>query len=310
MRNAFVDSLCEYVSKGNEAWLLTGDLGYGVVEPFSRRYPQYFLNCGVNEQHMMSMAAGIASTGCPVFVYSIANFPTFRCAEQIRNDVDYHCLPVCIVSVGAGLSYGALGYSHHAIQDVGLMRLMPNMNILAPVDPIQTSKSVNFFLDEKRPCYLRMGKAGEPNISNPDNQLQLNRLNYLGDSQNDGSRTVAILGIGPILGRLKVQTEPYVADSLDFFSVPVWSTAGKLPVEDIKKLDRYNKILIIEDHIEAGGFGSWVVETLLSAGKFDLGKIKRFSLNRSVINDVGDQRFLEEKYGLDFNMIIKEINFF
>ena len=119
MRNQFISSLVDQAKADENIFLLVGDLGYGVVEPFVDLFPERFINLGVAEQNMLSVAAGIASEGARVFVYSIANFPTFRAAEQIRNDVDYHNLPVTIVTVGGGLSYGNLGYSHHALQDYG-----------------------------------------------------------------------------------------------------------------------------------------------------------------------------------------------
>src|SRR6478672_12080084 len=112
MRTAFINSLTEQARLRPEIFLIVGDLGYSVVEPFAAEFPDRFLNAGVAEQNMTGMAAGMASEGYHVFTYSIANFPTFRCAEQIRNDVDHHRFAVTVVAVGGGVSYGALGYSH------------------------------------------------------------------------------------------------------------------------------------------------------------------------------------------------------
>ena len=133
MRRTFINHLTE-LAKKIKYFLLVGDVGYNVVEKFKNHFPDRFLNVGVAEQNMTSIAAGLASEGYHVFTYSIANFPTFRCAEQIRNDVDYHNLPVTVVSVGGGVGYGNLGYSHHAIQDYGLIRMMPNFKIASPGD--------------------------------------------------------------------------------------------------------------------------------------------------------------------------------
>ena len=137
MRNTFIKSLTKLASKNKKIVLVVGDLGFSVVEEFKKKFPDRFYNAGVAEQNMATLAAGLASEGFKVFTYSIANFPTFRCAEQIRNDIDYHNLSVTTVTVGGGLAYGNLGYSHHAIQDYGLMRLFPNMTILSPGDPIE-----------------------------------------------------------------------------------------------------------------------------------------------------------------------------
>ena len=146
MRNTFINYLTECAETNDKIILIVGDLGYSVVEDFQRKFPNRFFNAGICEQSMASMAAGLASEGYHVFIYSIANFPTFRCAEQLRNDVGYHNNSVTVVSVGGGLSYGNLGYSHHAIQDLGLMRLFPEFLIAAPGDPIETEMCLKFIL--------------------------------------------------------------------------------------------------------------------------------------------------------------------
>ena len=135
MRNTFIKKLTELAKNNQNIFLLVADIGFGVVEEFESKFPNRFLNVGVAEQNMTGIAAGLAAEGYHVFTYSIANFPTFRCAEQIRNDIDYHNLPVTVVSVGGGVAYGNLGYSHHAVQDYGLMRMMPNFTLAAPGDP-------------------------------------------------------------------------------------------------------------------------------------------------------------------------------
>jgi len=165
MRNAFIKELVAAAEENNKIVLVVGDLGYGVVEPFSERFPDRFFNSGVAEQNMMGIASGLASEGCHVFVYSIANFPLFRCAEQIRNDVDYHGYAVTIVSVGGGVAYGNLGYSHHAVQDYSLVRSLPNMLIASPGDPNETTACIRYLLNNPQPSYLRLGKAGEPIIN-------------------------------------------------------------------------------------------------------------------------------------------------
>ena len=158
MINKFIKTLTKAASKDPKIILVVGDLGFNVVEPFAEKFPARFYNAGVAEQNMATLAAGLASEGFKVFIYSIANFPTFRCAEQIRNDVDYHNLSVTVVTVGGGLAYGNLGYSHHAIQDYGLMRLFPNMKILSPGDPAEVEASVHYALNNSGPFYLRLGK--------------------------------------------------------------------------------------------------------------------------------------------------------
>ena len=145
MRSAFIEKLVDLASVNEKVFLVVGDIGYSVIEPFVEAFPDRFINAVSNsEQNMIGLAAGLASEGYHVFIYSIANFPTFRCAEQIRNDIDYHNLPVTIVTVGGGLAYGNLGYSHHAVQDYGLIRLMPNTLILSPGDPIEVRACMDY----------------------------------------------------------------------------------------------------------------------------------------------------------------------
>ena len=157
MRKLFIKELIKNNKKKN-IYLIINDLGFSVIEPFKKKYPDRIFNAGVSEQNMMGMAAGIASEKCNVFVYSIANFSTFRCAEQIRNDVDYHRLPVTIVSVGSGLGYGNLGYTHHALQDYALMRSFPNMLILSPGNNNELISIINFIKKNPQPSYLRLDK--------------------------------------------------------------------------------------------------------------------------------------------------------
>ena len=134
MRNLFIDILVKEARLNEKIVLIVGDLGFNVVEPFKKEFPNRFFNAGVSEQSMIGIAAGLSMSGFKVFVYSIANFPTFRCAEQIRNDIDFHNLPVTIVSVGSGLGYGNLGYTHHGLQDYSLIRSLPNTLICSPLD--------------------------------------------------------------------------------------------------------------------------------------------------------------------------------
>ena len=164
MRNKFIEELERAAAENPKIALIVGDLGFSVAESFAEKFPRQFFNAGVAEQNMMGLAAGLASEGWHVFVYSIANFPTFRCAEQIRNDVAYHNLPVTIVAVGGGLAYGNLGYSHHAVQDYALMRVMPHMLIASPGDPFEVQACMRYLINNPQPSYLRLGKAGECNI--------------------------------------------------------------------------------------------------------------------------------------------------
>ena len=158
MRKYFIDSLVSFNKSKKSIYLILNDLGFNVIEPFKKKYPNKVYNAGVSEQNMMGLAAGIASEKAQVFVYSIANFSTFRCAEQIRNDVDYHQLPVTIVSVGSGLGYGNLGYTHHALQDYALMRSFPNTLIVSPGNNEELKSALQYIIEHPQPYYLRLDK--------------------------------------------------------------------------------------------------------------------------------------------------------
>src|SRR5277367_3574873 len=164
MRGAFFRALMQVAEQDPSVHLLVGDIGFGVVEPFAERFPDRFLNVGVAEQNMTGLAAGMALSGKTVFTYSIANFPTLRCLEQVRNDVCYHKANVKIVAVGGGFAYGALGMTHHAIEDLAILRALPEMTVIAPADPLETECATCAIAKQPGPCYLRLGRAGEPSI--------------------------------------------------------------------------------------------------------------------------------------------------
>ena len=259
MRNAFIDELVQLARDNPQVALIIGDLGWSVIEPFADEFPDRFLNAGVAEQNMTGMAAGMASEGYHVFTYSIANFPTFRCAEQIRNDVDYHKLPVTVVAVGGGVAYGNLGYSHHAVQDYALMRSMPNMLLASPGDPMEVRACLRYLINNPQPSYLRLGKAGEPQYHtkvpkiSPGEWLILDR----GKSSNTFLTTGATL-------QLAMETKQKIQKFTDFgvASLPLWGL--KYKSQQARMVEKYEQVQIMEDHFQDGGFGSWVVEGLMS----------------------------------------------
>ena len=162
MRTSFINTLVECAHEDDRIWLLCGDLGYSVLEKFSAAFPGRFINAGISEQNMASMAAGLALTGRIVITYSIGNFGTLRCYEQIRNDICYHNANVKVIAVGGGLAYGGQGYTHHAVEEIAALRALPNMTVIAPADPVETQLATRWMLSHPHPCYLRLGKAGEP----------------------------------------------------------------------------------------------------------------------------------------------------
>lgn len=292
MRNAFIDELVFQATTNDRIALVVGDLGYSVVEPFSERFPERFINAGVAEQNMMSMAAGMASEGYHVFVYSIANFPTFRCAEQIRNDIAYHQLPVTVVSVGGGLSYGNLGYSHHAIQDYALLRVMPNILIAAPGDPMEVKGCIKYLVNKPCPSYLRLGRAGEINIHpeipniNPGEWLKINQVE---------NAQYVYLSTGTTLCSLHEKLLYGKNTEIALFSMPLWGMHYK--TMQVKNVEPYTTISTFEDHLVDGGFGSWLLESMQENTKYR-SKIKINGLSDNVAGMVGSNIELCEISGL------------
>jgi len=300
MRNEFIRYLVKLAELDEKIVLVVGDLGYGVVEPFAEKFPDRFFNSGVAEQNMMGFAAGLASEGYHVFVYSIANFPIFRCAEQIRNDVCYHNLPVTVVSVGGGLAYGNLGYSHHAVQDFSFMRTLPNMSILAPGDPNETKLCLDFITRNRGPSYLRLGKTGEKNYSNA--------LILQGDgafeaiSLNDSS-SIAVISTGAALQNVQRMVYELNLTNIDLFSCPIWGIDMKKNVS--RSLNKYIKIITVEDHLIDGGFGSWILEALEQCTR---SKLTILGLDRNVCGEVGSQEFLNELGGINSKNFLEAID--
>jgi transketolase len=288
MRNAFIEELVLLARRNPNLALIVGDLGYSVVEPFADEFPDRFVNAGVAEQNMTGLAAGMASEGYHVFTYSIANFPTFRCAEQIRNDVAYHNLPVTIVSVGGGLSYGALGYSHHAVQDYALIRTMPNMMIAAPGDPFEVRACMRYLVENPGPSYLRLGKAGEPTFHVVPPLVKPGK--WITVRKGDEKRILLSTG-----GGLQIAMDaPGYADR-SVYSLPLWSMTAK-NTQSIQ-LNNHLEVVTFEDHLYDAGFGSWLLE---ARAKDDVTNcdIRPIALDPKVCGTVGSQSTLHRIGGL------------
>ncbi len=300
MRNAFIEELVALAAQHPHIALVVGDLGYSVVEPFADRFPDRFINAGVAEQNMTGLAAGMASEGYHVFTYSIANFPSFRCAEQIRNDVDYHQLPVTVVAVGGGLAYGALGYSHHAVQDYALMRSLPNMLIASPGDPLEVRACLRYLVAHPQPSYLRLGKAGEPSFHATVPDVAPGRWVPVRPPRAGAGPAGALLSTGATLGvAIDWQAQPEYADH-GVYSMPLWSMASK--AEQAQTLARFSDVRTLEDHLLDGGFGSWLLEAQahghVDAAHAPTTRLRPLALDPRVCGTVGSQATLNRLGGL------------
>jgi transketolase len=257
MRTTFVETLLEVAQQDSRVWLLTGDLGYSVLERFRDQLPDRYLNVGVAEQNLAGVAAGLASTGRVPFIYSIANFPTLRCFEQIRNDIVYHHLPVRIVSVGAGYAYGVQGYTHHGLEDIAVMRSLPGMNVFSPCDAVEAREITRYLVSASGPAYLRLGKSGEPKVHGNDFSWEFGRAAVLREGTD-----VTVFATGSMVFHALRS-----AEELERVGV----TVRVLSVHTIKPLDesavataaRNARVIVTaEEHSEIGGLGSAVSDVV------------------------------------------------
>jgi transketolase len=296
MRNTFINNL---VKKANDkTFLIIGDLGFGIIEPFKDKYPHQFINAGVAEQNMTGMAAGLALEGFKVFTYSIGNFNTARCLEQIRNDICYHDLDVTIVSSGAGFAYGSQGYSHHAVQDIAMLGSLPNMKLLLPGDAIEAKFVTDYIFKEKGPKYLRLGRNADKVFHNKKDKIKkINCLNPKVKSK------IALVSISTMLGELFEVNELLKQNKIksNMFSCPIIDKAFN---RDIKKtLKNFNYIFTLEEHVSDLGFGSLLKNAFECSDK----KIKCFGLKKDLCKVIGDRNYLCECHEISSDKIFKNI---
>ena len=301
MRNAFLNELYELAQQDRRIVFVTGDLGFSVVERFRDELPDQFLNAGVAEQNMTGMAAGMALSGKIVFTYSIANFPTLRCLEHIRNDVCYHGANVKVVSVGGGFAYGSMGATHHATEDLGIMRMLPGMTVVAPGDPVEARAATRAVVAHEGPCYLRLGKAGEPVVHESPIDFELGKAILVREGDD-----VALVSTGGMLHSAVRVAEALAADGI---SARVLSMHTLKPLDDDAVLDAARSLaalVTIEEHSVSGGLGGTVAELLAESDGLRA-RFKRVGLPPRFSPRVGSQEFLLTENGLDVDSIGQRI---
>jgi len=291
MRTAFITQLITEARKNEKVFLVVGDLGFSVVEPFAKEFPARFLNAGVAEQNMTGIAAGLAMEGYTVFTYSIGNFPTLRCMEQIRYDVCYHNLNVKIVAVGGGYVYGPLGASHHATEELGMLRTIPNLTVCAPGDPVETRAITSSIIKHSGPCYLRLGKAGEPIVHKNEIEVGFGKLLKV----IEGKKT-AILSTGAMLK----YSYDFIQNNELKWGLYSFPFIKPLDLEGLKTInDNYVKIITIEEHQRSSGFGSAILEgynILEETNKISkCPKIKRIAIPDQFIGIAGSEAYLRKE---------------
>ena len=291
MRDAFFKTLIECTRNNHKINLLVGDLGFKVTEEFQNLFPKNFLNVGVAEQNMTGLAAGIALTGKTCVTYSIGNFSTLRCLEQIRNDVCYHDLNVKVVSVGGGVSYGAVGATHHATEDIAIMRTLPNMKVLCPNDPMEVMVATEIMLTQSGPFYLRLGRAGEKHLHHQKPDLKISE-----PYQFLNGKDVAILATGGMLSSAFSACEGLNQTGIkpSLFSIPFIKPMSEKAIIQIAK--KHKLIVTVEDHSIAGGLGGCISEILAESDVHT--RLVRIGFPGEFSKVVGDQSYIHEFYKL------------
>lgn len=293
MRGAFVDALTELAAEDERIWLLTGDLGFSVFERFRERFPSRFVNAGVAEQNMTGVAAGLALSGKVVFTYSIANFPTLRCLEHLRNDVCYQNLNVKTVAVGGGLIYGALGYTHHAVEDLAIVPALPNVTVVAPGDPVEARLATRALAARPGPAYLRLGRAAESVVHAEPPVFAIGEPIIVRPGTD-----VVLVSIGGMLAAVARAAELLAADRI---SARVVSLHTLKPLDSdalCRAVAGAEHVLLFAEHSEPGGPADFVAGRLVRALPAGA-SVVAFGLPSTVMHRVGRREHLLAECGLD-----------
>ena len=289
MREAFVRALGELAAEDPRVILVNGDLGFGVLTDYIERFPDQYVNAGVPEQNMTAIACGMAMTGARAYTYSIGNFPTLRCLEQLRNDVCYHQADVTVVAVGGGFSYGQLGVSHFATEDLAIMRALPGITVVAPSDPWQAYELTHQLHARGGPAYLRIDKglAGLPR-----GEVQLGKVNEVRAGED-----AVIFSTGGILAEAVAASDLLRDEGVSVRVVDV-HTIKPLDIDSIAASVRAcGHVLTLEEHVVAAGLGGAIAETCLEEG-VPFRSFRRLGLRDEYPDVVGDQTYLRDLHGL------------
>lgn len=301
MRDTFVRTLIELAKNDKKIELITGDLGFGVLKPFWEQVPDQFTNAGIAEQNMTTVAAGMALEGKTVFTYSIGNFPTLRCLEQIRNDCAYHNANVKIVCVGGGFVYGSLGMSHQATEDLAILRALPDVVVMAPADLVEAEEATKAIAVYPGTCYLRLGRGGEKRIHDKIENFQIGKAIKVKDGEQ-----AAIFSTGAIFEE--------VQDAYDILkekgyapAVYTFPTVKPIDKEVIRQCAKdFDLIVTCEEHNIVGGFGGAVAEVIAEMRGSRAGLL-RIGLDDMYATRVGNQKYLRDQYGMSAPKIAARI---
>jgi transketolase len=291
VRSTFIRTLGELAERDPRIMLLTGDLGYQVVEPFAERFTDRFINVGVAEQNMVGIATGLAEAGFIPFCYSIGTFASLRPYEFIRNGPILHGFQARIVGVGAGFDYGVNGVTHYAIEDVGVMRIQPAMTVIAPADYEQARTSLLATWDRPGPIYYRLGKDEQTSVPDLQGAFELGRAQLI----REGHDLIMVV-MGSVATEAVAAAEALAAQDISA-AVAVVASFNPSPTEDLTNLmEQFPLVMTVEAHYVVGGLGSFVSEVIADRG---LGcRLVRCGVQWTPHGNSGSTRYLQEVHGI------------
>lgn len=301
MRTGIITEIHELMQKNGDIYFLTGDLGYNTVEDIERDFPQRFINAGVAEQNLIGIASGLALSGKKVYVYSIIPFLTMRCYEQIRNDICHHDLDVTLVGVGAGLAYGILSNTHFALEDIAILRPLPNITIFSPADEIEAVAGIKYLASYQHPTYIRIGLREEATINDKNYKFHFGKASVIKRGSDISIFTTGSITEEVIKASKLLETTKKIVPTI-------------INIHTIKPIDRdfilkeakeAEVIFTIEEHGKIGGLGSAVSE-IISESSYPKRVIK-IGVDDVSLKFVGTRSYLRKTLGLDANGIYKKI---
>ena len=298
MRGAFVRTLTDLASGDERILLLTGDLGFMALEPFQERFPQRFFNIGVAEQNMIGVATGLADAGFIPFAYSIATFATLRPYEFIRNGPIWHGLPVRIVGIGGGFEYGTQGLSHHALEDLAIMRTQPGIRVIAPADHRQTEAAVRQSWNAPGPVYYRLGKDDRTVVPGLDGRYSPDGIEVVREGGD-----VALIAAGSVAVEAAAAADLLAARGVEA-SVAIVATLQPAPSDALAAFCRRVPIVVsVEAHYVTGGLGSLVAE-VIAEHRIDC-RLVRCGVRGVADGRSGSQQYMHARHGLDRTALAK-----
>lgn len=301
MRNAFATEITRIASEDEKVVLLSGDIGNKVFDNFKESAPDRFMNCGISEANMIGTAAGMAMCGFKPVVYTIAPFTTSRCFEQIKLDVCYHNVPVVIVGVGAGLSYAPLGATHHAFEDIAILRVLPRLSIVCPGDPTEVKLAIREAISSNIPTYIRLGKKGEKVVHDTDPAFEIGKAITVKDGDD-----ICILSTGNLLP-LAMECASKLKEQSISAKVVSFHTVKPMDLDLLEKVfTQYPVVATLEEHSVIGGLGSSIAEWRAKQHG-DRAQLMSFGIDDSFLCETGSQNYARRHFGLSAEQIVPKL---